>query len=144
MQKGLMIKVGRGAFLILFGQILMAQSSIRGMVVDENSNDPLAGATVTVHELDIGMVTDVDGNFSFEEIRSANYHLHVSYIGYKAISMPVRPIGGEILRIGLEPSSLELNEIVVESNHYKSGSKDQTLAVEIVGSIFLKKTTRGR
>ncbi|MEP4598828.1 MAG: carboxypeptidase regulatory-like domain-containing protein, partial [Cyclobacteriaceae bacterium] len=53
------------------------QATIAGIVVDQ-TGEPLIGATVIIHELDRGITTDIDGRFSFANMREANYHLHVS------------------------------------------------------------------
>ncbi|MEP4534624.1 MAG: TonB-dependent receptor [Cyclobacteriaceae bacterium] len=118
------------------------QATIAGIVVDQ-TGEPLIGATVIIHELDRGITTDIDGRFSFANMREANYHLHVSYVGFEAITLAVKANGGDEIRIELEPTSLELNEIVVESNHYKTGPREHTLSMEIIDAEYLKQNNKG-
>lgn len=129
---------------VLVGRFTMAQSSLRGTIYDAETRDPLPGVTITIHELNLTGMTDIDGNFSFENMRPANYHLHISSMGYKAQTI-VKSVGpdNKQVRIMLEPTILELSEIVVESNHYKVGPKEQTLPIEILDAEFLAKNRKG-
>ncbi|MEQ8474113.1 MAG: TonB-dependent receptor [Marinoscillum sp.] len=130
---GLMMIVASASF---------AQNSLKGKVTDA-AGEPLVGATLVIHELDKGMVTNLDGQFRFDNLRVADYHLHISYVGYEAKTIAIRPRAGEDVTIVLEPTSLELSEIVVESNHYKTGPKEHTLAMEIIDMEYLKKNRKG-
>ncbi|UXX77686.1 TonB-dependent receptor [Reichenbachiella carrageenanivorans] len=122
----------------------LSQVQISGVIYDAANKEPLPGAMISIHELNLAKVTDIDGRFLFENIRLATYHLHVSYMGYKAQTM-VKTLGqGEDhIKIYLEPTTLELSEIVVESNHYKTGPKEQTLPMEILDAEFLAKNRKG-
>ena len=120
----------------------MAQGILAGKVTDGNS-EPLIGAAIIIHELDKGMVTDLDGNFRFENLRKASYHLHISYVGFEAKTIVAQANGGETIHIVMEPTSLELSEIVIESNHYKTGPKEHTLAMEIIDLEYLRKNRKG-
>ena len=128
--------------LLAIANVGAAQSILTGQVTDD-SGEPLIGATVIIHELDKGMITDLDGNFLFENLRKASYHLHISYVGFEAKTIVAKANGGEAINIVMEPTSLELSEIVVESNHYKTGPKEHTLAMEIIDLEYLRKKRKG-
>ncbi len=119
-----------------------AQGVLAGKITD-TSGEPLVGATVIIHELDKGLITDLEGNFRFEDLRKASYHLHISYVGFEAKTIVAMANGGEAINIVMEPTSLELSEIVVESNHYKTGPKEHTLAMEIIDLEYLRKNRKG-
>ena len=52
-------------FLTLLSGSLMAQKTmIKGLVQDENTKEPLIGATIITVNSDKGVLTDIDGNFS--------------------------------------------------------------------------------
>ncbi len=128
--------------LVFSGWMSNAQSTLSGKVMDA-SGEPLIGATVLIHELDRGMITDVNGRFEFMDLRPANYHLHISYVGYEAKTILAKANGPSDIEITLEQTSLELSEIVVESNHYKTGPKEHTLSMEIIDLEYLKKNRKG-
>lgn len=59
--------------------ILMAQTQVRGIVVDE-SGEPVIGATILIKGTYQGTVTDIDGNFTLTAPTGGI--LVVSYVGY--------------------------------------------------------------
>lgn len=127
------------AFLMsdVFGQAILT-----GKVTGE-SGEPLVGAVVVIHELEKSTSTNSEGIFLFDDLKKANYHIHITYIGYEAITIATKANGGSQIDIQLRPTSLELNEIVIESNHYKTGPKEHTLAMEIIDQEYLKKNRKG-
>ena len=80
-------------FILLGAGWVEAQTSISGQVLDAKTGEPLIGATVLLHELDNGTITDIEGKFLFDELKPANYHLHISFIGYVAESITIATIG---------------------------------------------------
>ncbi len=128
--------------LTMMASSAMAQAIIAGKVTDK-AGEALIGATVVIHELEKGVTTDIEGKFRFDGLRKASYHLHISFVGFEATTIVAKANGGELINIELEPTSLELNEIVIESNHYKTGPKEHTLAMEIIDLEYLKKNRKG-
>lgn len=59
---------------------------LSGRVVDERG-DPVIGASVYVKETFRGNITDINGNFSLEEVPEFAT-LSISYIGYKTLELP--------------------------------------------------------
>lgn len=86
--------------------ITMAQTQVRGTIVDENG-DPIIGATVQIKGTGDGTVTDIDGKFTISA--PANGSLVVSYVGYATQEVAVRPT----LSITLKFDSELLQEVVV-------------------------------
>lgn len=129
---------------VLISLSTVAQSQLNGLVYDAETNEPLPGVIVTLHELNRSQLTDMEGRFQFQNIRPATYHLHLSSLGYKAQTL-IKVVGSDEKRIEvrLEPTILELSEIVVESNHYKVGPKEHTLPMEILDAEYLAKNRKG-
>ncbi len=89
---------------------LGAQSqTIRGKVVDEN-HEPLIGATVLEEGTQNGVITNVEGQFSFT-LKSPKSQIHISYTGYE--SRIITPHSEDPMHIMLATSEESLNEIVV-------------------------------
>lgn len=138
----------KGLFGLMVGMLIslsaVAQSQLFGFVHDAETNEPLPGAVVSIHELNRSQLTDLEGKFRFENIRPATYHMHISSLGYKALTL-IKIAGPDTkkLEVRLEPTILELSEIVVESNHYKVGPKEQTLPMEILDAEYLAKNRKG-
>jgi TonB-dependent starch-binding outer membrane protein SusC len=81
---------------------------ITGIVNDE-SGEPMPGATVTIEGTSRGTVTDIDGNFTLEA--EENAVLVISFIGYKTRRVTV---GNQThLNVSMELDDSALDEVVV-------------------------------
>ena len=95
--------------MLLGAQFALAQSTVSGEVLDENS-EPLIGATVYVKGADkTGSVTDLDGQFTIKA--KAGDKLVASYVGYEQAEVTV-PQSGKVT-IRMKETSSSLDEVVV-------------------------------
>lgn len=92
---------------------------IRGRVVDDDAQTPLAGVNVQLRSESgsRGTASDQEGGFTFANVPPGPYVLHVSHIGYAAYSDTLEIDFGQrhSLHIPLQPQREELEEVVVES-----------------------------
>lgn len=89
---------------------LLIQSKLNGRVVDEVTNEPVIGASVSIKGITHGVVTDIDGKFYFQTGQKFPYTIIISYIGYKKKEVYV---DGSPVLVELKPDVQELNELVV-------------------------------
>ena len=94
--------------LCLFPLGAMAQSVIKGTVNDE-TGEPIIGASVRVQGTKVGGITDLDGKFSVQADKNAT--LVVSYIGYTTET--VKLAGRNNITVTLKVDAQTLNDIVV-------------------------------
>lgn len=107
-------------------------------------DEPLIGATVFIHELNTGTLSDAEGNYIFGDIRRGAYHLHVTYLGHESVSKNVVILDQNlIVNFDLKPSTIELNELLVEANPFKSGPIEQSMTIETVDRDFLLENNGG-
>ncbi|MCS2947398.1 TonB-dependent receptor [Bacteroides sp. BFG-638] len=81
---------------------------ITGLVFDENSNEPLIGASVSVQGTSNGVITGMDGTFSLKA--QSQDVIQVSYVGYRTVKKTVG--NNSHLRIGLAEDVNKLDEVV--------------------------------
>ena len=121
------------ALCLTITQYVMAQTTVKGTVVD-SSNEPLIG--VTIQEVGVannGTVTDFDGNYTIKVKQGAS--LKFSYIGYE--DQIVNVGGKSTINIQMKENSEELQEVVVVG--YGSQKKETlTGAVTVVDSKALE------
>lgn len=97
------------AMLLMCATFAYAQSKVNGRVAD-TSGEPIIGASVMVQGTSNGGVTDINGNFTVNNV-PAKAILKVSYVGYVAQSVPVN--GRSTINITLKEDALNLEEVVV-------------------------------
>jgi hypothetical protein len=89
--------------------------TIRGKIVDGQTKAPLIFASVTVKESNVGIVTNIDGEFTLKVSPSAT-NLEVSYLGYKNIIIPIGTLkeNGGKNTIEMEAAPIPIKEIIVK------------------------------
>ena len=106
-------------FLCFFAIAGYAQTgNLTGKVTDENSNQALLGASVSVIEVSKKALTEADGTFNIKGLNPGKYTLLVSYIGYDSKKIAeVEIIKGELttLNVVLSLAKSKLNDVVVQS-----------------------------
>jgi TonB-linked SusC/RagA family outer membrane protein len=95
---------------LLFTTAAYSQQSISGTVIDNSNNQPVAGANVSVPGSSAGTITDVAGKFTLILPAGAT-QVQISFIGYKTITIDVRP--GGTYSVSLAPDLSALGEVVV-------------------------------
>src|SRR5690349_2993756 len=92
--------------------IVSAQYSLKGFIVDNQTNEPLAAVNITCPGLQLHTVTDRKGAFTFSSDKKID-SLHLSISGYEPRNIPVR---SATMQIGLTAAFTNLNEVVVSAN----------------------------
>lgn len=74
--------------LVIFSFIASAQKTgtIRGTVIDKNTQELIVGATVKVENTEFGAVTDIDGNYTIKNVPVGSYNITAAYLGYAALT----------------------------------------------------------
>jgi outer membrane receptor for ferrienterochelin and colicin len=124
--------------LVLSFGILSAQTTgkLAGMVNDENSGEPLAGANVFIEGTNLGAAVDLEGMFYILNIPPGNYNVIFEMIGYeKKMYEDVRVSVNRTVSLDvlLKPAVLEGEVIVVQADKIAS-KKDQTGSIRTVSS----------
>ena len=119
------------AFLCMTIGLAMAQTStITGVVISAEDNEPVIGASVLVKGTTQGAITGVDGSFSIPNVSSKAKTLVISYIGMRTVEVPVK--NGQ--RIVLQPDTQQLEEVVVTVAYGSAKKSSLTGAISSVDS----------
>ncbi|MCB0557692.1 MAG: TonB-dependent receptor [Phaeodactylibacter sp.] len=123
-----------------------AFQTIKGSVVDQQSEMPIIGATVELISVNParGTVTDVDGRFSVSEVPVGRHSLRVSYLGYSPVTIPnVLVTAGKetVLNLSLEESVVQMDEVVV-TGRVEKGKANNEMATISARSFNLEEVTR--
>ncbi|WP_159950955.1 SusC/RagA family TonB-linked outer membrane protein [Polaribacter septentrionalilitoris] len=128
--------------LLLIGILLtssftmFAQQTIKGVVKEKATGEPLPGVSVVVKSTTKGTQTDFDGNFSLEKVNTGDV-LVFRYLGFANKEIT---IGTNFnITVELDESSEQLDEIVVVG-YGTTTVKDATGSIE---AITAKEMTKG-
>ena len=117
-------------------------TTISGVVTDNNTGEPLIGVTVTIvrdGKIDNGVITDFDGNFSMPT-PTGNYEVHISYMGYQTIILKPGRDKMENVHILMKEESNALSDVVVNGFFNKS-KKSFTGSVTSMSGLELKQVS---
>ena len=122
-------------FLLIFPIYAFSQDILMtGIVVDDDSNQPLPGVNVIIKNTSKGTTTDFDGLFELKTVIGDT--IVFSYIGMKdkeiiALSAPVS--------VRLKAKTNELDEVVVSVGYFDVSKKDLSGSIAQIDSKQLEK-----
>ncbi len=122
--------------LCLFPLGAMAQSAVKGTVNDD-SGEPIIGASVVEKGTTNGTVTDFDGNFSLNVKSGAT--LVISYIGYTTQEVAVN--GQSTINVTLKEDNALLDEVVVVGYGVQKKKLVTGATVQVKGEDIAKLNT---
>lgn len=90
-------------------------SSIHGIVLDfESNNAPLTFAKITIKETGAKVLSNDKGFFKFENLKSGEYTLVISFIGYetKEAKIKVTSSNSNPIELVLQQTTISLEDLV--------------------------------
>ncbi|WP_317042546.1 TonB-dependent receptor plug domain-containing protein [Bacteroides ilei] len=101
------------AFLLLFclslGVTIAQISKVTGVVISEEDDLPIVGASILVKGTTVGALTDLDGKFVLTNIPANSKTIVVSYVGMETQELEIRPD----MKIFMKGDTQMLDEVVV-------------------------------
>jgi len=119
----------------------LAQTTIRGNVIDHSTGEPMFSASVIVIETGQGVTTDFDGLFRLEVARLPVV-LQVSFIGYGAETVTVSS-DREKMVVKLSPDQILIEAAEVVGERISEKQKQAPLTVETMDLISIKEAPSG-
>lgn len=110
--------------------------NVSGRIIDDHSQEPLAGATVHIKGTTHEVVTNDKGEFRFLTGQHGSIVLVVSYIGYETLEFTTSQTSN--IRIGLRANAANLTDVVVSSGYSTLGKREYTGAVAQIGGSKLE------
>lgn len=119
--------------------------SITGHVSDKNNNEGLIGATVIIEGTVTGVTTDLEGRFTFSNLKPGKYTLKFSYVSYKPFiveNVVVEPGRIKQLDVELEEDLVTLGDITVSAVRRKNS--EISVITDIKASAFVSTGISGQ
>ena len=118
----------------LASQWAMAQVSVSGRVLDQQSGEALPGVNISIVNALNGTVSDLKGEFSVE-VQDASAVLSFSSIGY--LSQQIQA-GNSHMIVLLQPSLLDLSQVVVSAGGGSQLRTDAPIAISKISPRMLE------
>ena len=97
--------------------------TISGKVFNNENGLILEGATIQVEDSDFFAITNSEGLFEIKDIPTSSYNIKASFIGFKSqtiFNVIIKSAGNQSLQFGLNPSSEELDEVILVESPFKT------------------------
>lgn len=122
------------------------KQTIRGRVIDQESEMSLPGASVVVTSINpaIGVSTDVNGYFVLPNVPIGRHEIKVSFLGYANVQLPNILVGSAkevILNISMSETYQDIEEVVVSAASPKDKANNEMAAIS-ARSFSTEETSR--
>ena len=128
--------------LFFFAQTTKPKGNLNGKVIDKATGKALAGATIYIHELKTGAITNDSGYFKTPQVNAGSYTIEITYQGYAADVEPVTIAADNTAReFKLSPTYVEQQAVTVTGISSATSTKRASQPITIVRHDDLVKTT---
>jgi len=127
------------ALMLLSTVALQAQTTISGVIMDDELNEPLIGANVIIVGTTVGASTDLDGNYSLTSDKALPWTIEVSYTGFASKTMTVDSPNAA-LNINLESSAIIGQEVVISASRKREKVQEAPASISVIGARKLAAT----
>ena len=123
------------AVMSVCSTVVLAQTTVKGQLVDNETGEPLVGAAVMVEGSTQGSVTDIDGYFKQDVKKSVV--LVFKYVGYKDLKKRVEARGKsvDLGRVAMKTDAVMLKDVVITSS--VAVARKTPVALSTVDPVFI-------
>nr|WP_314604077.1 TonB-dependent receptor [uncultured Capnocytophaga sp.] len=119
------------SLLAFFLMTTLSAQTITGVVLDDESKEPLLGANVLVKGTNIGASSDIKGNFTLKTTQKKGT-LVVSFVSFQTKEVPFTIVNGKAtLKITLLPEAEELTGVTITGNALMDIAKERKTPVAV-------------
>jgi iron complex outermembrane receptor protein len=119
--------------------IMEVEGVLSGKITDSRTKEPLAGASIYIHEAKVGAVSDNTGSYRIQHLPSGKFLVEVTYLGFNASTEMVE-INGEVQKdFALNPEVVENQGVTVTGVSGASTTKKTPIPVVIIRKEALLK-----
>lgn len=122
---------------------LLAKNSFSGLVTDKQTGSPLAGASIYLHEVKMGAVTDANGKFLITDIPTGKYLLEISFQGFSTLIENIEISGNQTRNFNLIETFAQHEEVVVTGVASATRTKLSSQPISIVKKADLLQSSAG-
>lgn len=110
-------------------------ATIKGKILDAQSNEPLPFVNIAILGTQTGTVSDLDGNFRIYGLQSGFIRLSCSFIGYEntiSDEVEISNANTAFLEIKMEPSNTKIDEVKVLASPFRK-TEESPVSLRSIG-----------
>ena len=111
--------------------------TLQGRVLDESTGQPIEGASITIPDLKLGVVTDHEGYYAFKDLPKGIYLVQFSAVGYGGVSQKLNFDAPKTLNIKLKESWIEADQVIVTGLSKATALKREPVAMVAVSKTYM-------
>ncbi len=115
----------------------IAQGTVRGIVIDDATGEPIPFANVVLRSADsshapLGSATDLSGLFVFNRLTAGDYTLTIRYIGYNEHQQAITITRGQTIKLSLRltTAATVLHDVVITDSRIEQRKMQTQVSVE--------------
>jgi len=114
------------------------QTTLTGTLIDVETSEPIIGANVTISDLQIGTVSDIDGNFELA-MPVGEHTLVIRYIGFDTYVRDLKIFSDGNVNLSLEKSFVQLDEVTIKADAPDANTEKGQIGVATLDVENIKK-----
>lgn len=133
--------------LLLFSFYANSQNGVlTGRVYNDINNESIPFASITIESTEIGTTSDLDGNYTIENLNPGSYTIICSYLGFKnaifyeIIISPTKPT---ILNIPLVEESSLLANVELKASSFNNRSQESPVSKRTISATEIYRNPGG-
>ena len=133
------------AVLLAACAIFAQTGSIRGLVTNGLTNEPIPFANIIAVGTDAGTTTDENGNYEITGLAPGLYNVQASYVGFKDLTqseIQVTNAKPAVVNFKMEEQSADLQEVIVKASPFKK-PEESPLSLRTIGVAEIQRNPGG-
>ena len=119
------------SILLLTISVFSQTGNIRGFVYDKSSGEPIMFCSVFLKGTNIGAATDINGMYNISKVKTGDYTIMATYIGYDTSVVQITLKVGKVLT-----KNLEISESSVKLNEVRISAKREEMRTEVKAAVI--------
>ncbi len=115
----------------------LGSGTLSGKVTEKDKNSSLSGATVYIPDLKLGVITDNDGNYKFNNLPSGTYLVEVHYVGFRTFTKTITISGPVTQDFALSDQYIEESTVVVTGQSKATQIKQSPVPIVAISHDYI-------
>lgn len=118
-----------------------SKSILSGIITDAATKTPLHGASIFIHDIKAGAISNADGSYITPSFQNGRYLVEVSYQGYASIIETIEITGNTIKNFALNETVVEQDAVTVTGTTTATKIKNSPQPVSVISRTDLFKAS---